>query len=102
MYTHCKALCLLSFSEGFGIPVIEAASRGTKIIISNIPALVEIAPKNSLILDLKDQINHVPQILDYITNPLRPEPELVLRNWSWKSTALKLKEFIVLNLNKNN
>ncbi len=102
LYTHCQALCLLSLSEGFGIPVIEAASRGAKIIISNIPALVEIAPINSLILDLQDQKNHVEKILEYIKNPLYPEPELVLRNWSWKVTALKLKKFIVSHLNKNN
>ena len=91
----------MSFSEGFGIPVIEAAARGSKTIISNIPALVEIAPKNSLILDLDDQSNHVNLILGYLSNSSRPDPAFVLQRWNWKSTAIKLKKFITLTLNPN-
>ena len=48
LYKNAKCLCLLSKSEGFGIPIIEAGSKGTKLVLSDIEVFKEIAPKESL------------------------------------------------------
>jgi glycosyltransferase involved in cell wall biosynthesis len=46
-YKRAKALINSSFYEGFGLPIIEAMASGCPLIISDIPAFVELAHKNS-------------------------------------------------------
>ena len=43
LYEQAEALLFLSFYEGFGFPVLEAASIGVPVIASAIPSLLEIA-----------------------------------------------------------
>ncbi|MDP3993896.1 MAG: glycosyltransferase family 1 protein [Candidatus Doudnabacteria bacterium] len=43
LYEQAEALLFLSFYEGFGFPVLEAASAGVPVIASAIPSLLEIA-----------------------------------------------------------
>jgi glycosyltransferase involved in cell wall biosynthesis len=42
LYRYAKAFVYPSIYEGFGIPLVEAISQGTPIIISNIPTSAEI------------------------------------------------------------
>lgn len=44
------ALLLPSFAEGLGVPLLEAAALGAPAIVSNLPALREIAPPDTLFL----------------------------------------------------
>ncbi len=43
LYRDALALCMPSFGEGFGLPVLEAMSFGTPVIASDLPALREVA-----------------------------------------------------------
>ena len=43
LYCHAKAFIFPSFNEGFGIPVLEAWSCGTPVILSEIPCFLEVA-----------------------------------------------------------
>ena len=98
LYQSCTALILLSFDEGFGIPVIEAASRSKKIILSDIKIFKEIAPSHSLILDLKQKSQHVKLLHDYINKEVKVNPQTILKKWSWKYSSLKLKKMLLSNL----
>jgi len=43
LYTHAECFVLPSLYEGFGLPVLEAMSYGTPVVVSNISSLPEIA-----------------------------------------------------------
>ena len=43
LYRDALALCMPSFGEGFGLPVLEAMSFGTPVVASDLPALREVA-----------------------------------------------------------
>jgi glycosyltransferase involved in cell wall biosynthesis len=51
LYSIADVFVYPSFSEGFGIPVLEAMACGTPVITSNIPALAEIAQGTALLID---------------------------------------------------
>ncbi len=58
LYRYAKALVYPSLYEGFGIPIVEAMSQGTPIIISNIPTSMELnqAHDNQMLsFDLEDE-----------------------------------------------
>ena len=98
LYRNCKSFFLISKEEGFGIPVIEAASRGAKIVISNIPALREISPKYSCIINLREITEDVNKISCYLKNDLRPNSEEVIKKWSWQKSSKNLFELIKIVL----
>lgn len=48
LYRDATALCLPSYGEGFGLPVLEAMSFGTPVVASDLPALREVAADAAL------------------------------------------------------
>lgn len=42
LYRHCQFVAFVSLAEGFGFPVLEAASFGKRVLASDIPALKEV------------------------------------------------------------
>ncbi len=94
LYKKCQALILLSFDEGFGIPIIEAASRSKKIILSNIPIFKEIAPNNSLLLDLNNKNQHINLLHNYLEKNIEFDTHFILKKWSWESSAKRLNDLI--------
>lgn len=42
LYRHCQFVAFISLAEGFGFPVLEAASFGKHVLASDIPALREV------------------------------------------------------------
>lgn len=42
LYQHAKFLAFLSYTEGFGLPIIEAIQRGTPVIAADVPVLREV------------------------------------------------------------
>ena len=97
LYKNCAALILLSFEEGFGIPIIEAASRSKKVVLSNIEVFKEIAPKNSLILNLEKENQHVKLLHDYLSKEIKVDSQYIFKKWSWDKSSLKLKKLLLSN-----
>jgi len=54
IYINCSIVILPSFTEGFGLPLIEAMYCGKPIVASNIPTSKEVASKAALYFDLND------------------------------------------------
>ena len=54
LYQHAQFLAFLSYTEGFGLPIIEAMQRGTPVIAADIPVLREVGGENCLWIEQDD------------------------------------------------
>jgi glycosyltransferase involved in cell wall biosynthesis len=54
LYGRARAFVLPSFQEGFGLPVLEAMTRGVPVACSDTPALAEVAGDAALRFDPRD------------------------------------------------
>ena len=46
LYKRAECLAFFSYTEGFGLPIIEALQRGTPVIAAGIPVLREVGGEN--------------------------------------------------------
>ncbi len=95
LYENAKCLFLLSKSEGFGIPIIEAGAKGKKLVLSNIEVFKEIAPKETLFLDMENKKNHSDKVIKYLKNDSYPKSQELLTKWSWSKSSLILKQLLI-------
>ena len=96
LYRSATALVQPSLMEGFGLPVAEAMSQGTPVIVSSIPTLREVAGGAAIQID--DPLDTA-SIASAITGALRDEtlrrrsavlgPQIASR-YSWARTAESL------------
>lgn len=74
LLSKCKVFVYLSFYEGLGIPIFEAAYFGKPIVSSNVPIIDEIFKKTILTVDTTD-VDNISQVLFSVINGDYP------RNW---------------------
>lgn len=65
-YENAEALVFPSFAEGFGLPLIEAASYKLPLILSDIPIFKEIAQENAIYFTSKNSDSLSKAIKKYI------------------------------------
>lgn len=70
LYRAAEAFVYPSWSEGFGLPVLEAMACGAPVVTSTAPALVEVAGDAALFADPHD----VPGLARQIERALEDEP----------------------------
>lgn len=89
------ALALVSLSEGFGLPVIEAMACGTPVITSNCSSLAEVAGDAALLVDPRDVENIAAAIGDLVARHelqemLRAKGLVRASAFSWETTARRV------------
>ncbi|MCB0844451.1 MAG: glycosyltransferase family 4 protein [Bacteroidetes bacterium] len=92
LYASSLALCLVSYLEGFGIPLVEAMQAETAVITSNVTALPEVAGDAAILVDpfSVDEIAHA--MLKIYHNPTERETlidkgKLRREAFSWDQTS---------------
>lgn len=73
LYMSAFAYVFPSKEEGFGIPVIEAMKSGIPVIISDQPALMEVAGEAALVFDMNDEETLYKQMLRLKDQRLRQQ-----------------------------
>jgi len=90
LYKHAEALIHPSLSEGFGLPVIEAAYFGTPVIASNIPVFKEILGESYIRFDPYDVTDMRKKIEDFMKNKKKTSYKLDLDDFSFETMTKKL------------
>lgn len=94
MLSECTALVTLSREEGYGLPLVEAMSMGTPVIVTDMPIFQEVAQDAALYSDpdnpqdFADQVHKMsdPEIWrDYSQRGLRRA-----EHYSWENSAKQL------------
>tara|TARA_Y100001970_G_C14077670_1_gene772926 strand:- start:49 stop:1125 length:1077 start_codon:yes stop_codon:yes gene_type:complete len=100
LYNNSKILSFPSIYEGFGIPLIEALSHGTKVVCSNIPPFKEVCKNYASYHDPFDYLELSSLILDELKNPPNAldMQKFVNNNYLWSKN---IKEMINLMYKKN-
>ena len=65
LYTHALFLSMPSLYEGFGLPLLEAMSRGTPVLTSNCASMPEVAGDAGILIDPHD-VNSISQGLSIL------------------------------------
>lgn len=89
-YKKTDAVIVASLNEGFGLPVIEAAQRGCRVIANDIPIFREVAPKNCFFINLTSPELAKKQLQDWLGNP--PPACSNMKSHSWKESTVQIIE----------
>ena len=92
IYSKAEALLLISFYEGFGIPILEAMECGIPVITSNISSMPEVAGGAALLVD-PNNIQEIAEKMNDIVNSKTLRKQLIesgfkrVKQFSWERTA---------------
>ncbi|MET4050999.1 glycosyltransferase involved in cell wall biosynthesis [Frigoribacterium sp. PvP054] len=99
LYQRAAAFVFPSLAEGFGLPVVEALSFGTPTIVSDAPALVEVAADAAVVVPRDDPESYperLAQAMFQVVNDLELSSRLGIagldraRAFSWTDSADKV------------
>ncbi|WP_158749474.1 glycosyltransferase family 1 protein [Acidobacterium sp. S8] len=91
LYAGAQGFVFPSYYEGFGLPVVEAASCGCRIVTSNLSSLPEVSPSDAILLNpsdthaIKDAIRHLFATPD--THQARISRIEEMKKFSWDRAA---------------
>lgn len=91
-YNAATALLFVSYSEGFGLPLVEAMNCGCPSIISNVSSLPEVADGAALLVDPYDieQISHGMETMigdSNLRETLKNRGLMVAKRYTWRNAA---------------
>jgi len=86
-YKHAKALIHPSLSEGFGLPIIEAAYFNLPIIASDIPVFQELLKDRYTSFNPNNTTDIQNKITNFISYPFKADYGSILGQYSFKTMA---------------
>jgi glycosyltransferase involved in cell wall biosynthesis len=99
LLTHSTALVSASRDEGFGIPLVEAMSLGTPVVVSDIPIFHEIGGEAALFADVNDPQAFADAITSLTNESTWSQVSELSKKqaslFSWKKSAADLLDVLV-------
>ena len=95
LYHAASLLILPSFSEGFGLPVIEAMASGVPVAVSNAGSLPEIAGDAGVLFNPEDPESIAAAIASVLDDPVQAERRCQLgiervKFYTWRESARRV------------
>lgn len=98
LYKHAKAFALPSLYEGFGLPVLEAMSFGTPVVVSNVSSLPEIAGEAGIYVDPEDLESIAKGLVEALEGKSRDEraraAKTQVKKFTWEKAARQTLEVL--------
>jgi glycosyltransferase involved in cell wall biosynthesis len=97
LYSEAEILLLVSFYEGFGIPILEAMECGTPVITSNVSSMPEVAGDAAILVNPYN-IQEIVEKMNNIMNSNILKKQLIengvkrVKQFSWETTARQTLE----------
>lgn len=93
---QAKALLMVSFYEGFGLPALEAYSRKVPVLVSNIKVFKEIFENSVYFANPNDYFDIFKNITNLIDKPLNYNFSIIPK-YNWDDVAVRTIKAITLN-----
>jgi glycosyltransferase involved in cell wall biosynthesis len=87
LYRHARGVVCASYTEGFGLPLVEAAYHGAPVIASDIPIFRELGGDEIVYFDTLDSDALAQRLKDALTRP-KTAPKLPALSWRESTHAL--------------
>lgn len=91
LYDGCELLVSMSWRESFGLPALEAMSRGKCVVASSWGAIPEVAAGAGVFIDPRDPAAAADAVVKLLQSPDRPAMESAARaralTYTWQRTA---------------
>ena len=96
LYQHAKFLAFLSYTEGFGLPIIEAMHYGTPVIAADVPVLREVGGENCVWFRQDDVSGFISMIGKAHRNSLNIKADSYLEKFleliSWDECTVRVQK----------
>jgi glycosyltransferase involved in cell wall biosynthesis len=89
LYSHAEALIHPSLSEGFGLPLLEAAYCNCPVIGSNIEVFKELLSDEYLSFDPRNETDLVNKIQKFLTKKMAFDYKHILAKYSFEEMTKK-------------
>jgi alpha-1,2-rhamnosyltransferase len=87
LYPRARALIFPSFVEGFGMPLVEAAHCGARVIASDIPIFHEVGGEEAVYFDLLDSQSLAARVREALADKKAP-CRIPIVSWQASANAL--------------
>lgn len=96
LYSASLGFVFPSFYEGFGLPIVEAANCGCRIVTSNISSLPEVSPSDTIFVDPSSK-GAIAEAIRYLVNTsdneeLRDRRIREMRRFNWDMAATQYSQ----------
>lgn len=98
LYERCTALIAASLDEGFGLPIVEAASKGLSIIARDIPIFREVAGESAFYFNGSPEeiSSRISEWIKLKKTNIEPKPNNIIQK-SWEEVSREILEKIKPN-----
>lgn len=98
LYQHARFLAFCSYTEGFGLPIIEAIQRGTPVLAADVPVLREVGGEYCVWFEQDNAQDVIAKIKEYSGEDagyqkLR-EKILDYRVTGWEETVARVRSYL--------